>query len=52
MVVKGIERINNNIKKIEKWLKEPDITEERIKALETAMETQLHIKGMLEDNAK
>jgi len=48
----NIERVNRNIKKIEKWMSEPNITKERIKALEGAMQTQLTVKSTLESNRK
>jgi len=43
-----MDKINRNIKKIEKWFNEPGITESRKKALEENMTQQLTIKATLE----
>ena len=40
------EKIDKNIKKIEKWYEEKDITESRRKALENSMSDMLRIKRM------
>jgi len=45
----GLQKIYNNIKKVEKWQKEKNITERRFKALGSTMTQLISVKRMLED---